>query len=42
MAEATWQDDPEEMLRRLARDFDDAAEDIDAGAIEVRPPEPRS
>jgi len=42
MAEATWQDDLEEMLRRLARDFDDAAEDIDAGAIEVRPPEPRS
>jgi hypothetical protein len=35
LAEATWQDDLEEMLRRLARDFDEAAEGIEAGATEV-------
>ena len=34
-AEATWQDDLEEMLRRLARDVDEAAESIEAGATEV-------
>ena len=34
-AEATWQDDLEEMLRRLARDFDEAAKSIKAGATEV-------
>ena len=42
LADATWQDDLEEMLRRLARDFDEAAKDIEAGATEVRQPEPRS
>ncbi len=39
LAEATWQDDLEEMLRRLARDFDETAEDVEAGATEVRHPE---
>lgn len=39
LAEATWQDDVEEMLRRFARDFDKAAKDIEAGAAEVRHPE---
>jgi hypothetical protein len=42
LAEATWQDDLEEMLRRLARDFDEVAEDFEAGATEVRHPEFRS
>jgi hypothetical protein len=37
LADATWQDDLE-----LARDFDEAAKDIEAGATEVRQPEPRS
>jgi len=39
LAEATWQGDLEEMLRRFARDFDKAAKDIEAGATEVRHPE---
>jgi hypothetical protein len=39
LAEATWQDNLEEILRRVARDFDEIAEDIEAGAIEVRHPE---
>jgi hypothetical protein len=39
LAEATWQHDLEEMLRRLARDFDETAEDIEAGATEMRDPE---
>jgi hypothetical protein len=30
------------VVRRLARDFDEAAKDIEAGATEVRQPEPRS
>jgi hypothetical protein len=36
LAEATWQDNLEEMLNRLARDFDEIAEDIEAGATELR------
>ncbi len=39
LAEAAWQDDLKETLRRLARDFDDIAEDIEAGATEPRRPE---
>ncbi len=39
LAEATWQDNLEEILRRVARDFDEIAEDIEAGATEVRHPE---
>jgi hypothetical protein len=39
LAEATWQDDLGKLLRRLARDFDETAEDIEAGATEVRHPE---
>jgi hypothetical protein len=39
LAEATWQDNLEEMLHRLARDFDEIAEDIEAGATELRHPE---
>ena len=38
LAEATWQEDLEEMVRRVARDFDEIAEDIEAGATEVRHP----
>jgi hypothetical protein len=39
LAEATWQPDLEDMLRRLARDFDETAEDIEAGVTEMRHPE---
>jgi len=39
LAEATWQHNLEEMLHRLARDFGEIAEDIEAGATEVRHPE---
>jgi hypothetical protein len=39
LAEATWQPDLEDMLRRLARDFDETAEDIKAGATEMRHPQ---
>ena len=39
LAEATWQHNLGEMLHRLARDFDEIAEDIEAGATEVRHPE---
>jgi hypothetical protein len=42
LADATWQDDLQEMLRRFARDFDGAAKDIEAGLTAVRDPEPRS
>ena len=33
LADATWQEDLEELLRRLARDFDDIAEDIGADRL---------
>jgi hypothetical protein len=36
LAEVTWQLDLEGMLRRLAQDFDETAEDIEAGATEMR------
>jgi hypothetical protein len=39
LAEATWQNDLEETLRRVARDFDEIAEDLEAGATELRHPE---
>jgi hypothetical protein len=39
LAEMTWQDDLGGMLRGLAQDYDEAAEDLEAGAIEVRHPE---
>jgi hypothetical protein len=40
LAEATWQDNLKELLRRLARDFDERAENIEDGAAtEVRHPE---
>ena len=39
LAEATWQDNLEEILHCLARDFDEVAEDIEADATEVRHPE---
>ena len=39
LAEAAWQPDLKDMLRRLAEDFDETAEDIEAGATEMRHPE---
>jgi hypothetical protein len=39
LAEAAWQTDLQDMLRRVARDFDETAEDIEAGATEMRRPE---
>ena len=39
LAEVTWQPDLEDILRRLAQDFDEIAEDIESGATEVRHPE---
>ena len=39
LAEVTWQPDLEDMLRRLAQDFDETAEDIEAGTTEMRHPE---
>ena len=39
LAEAAWQDDLKETLLRLAQDFDEIAEDIEAGATEPRHPE---
>jgi hypothetical protein len=41
LAEATWQDDLAEMLRHFARDFDEAAGEIEAGTTKERHPEPR-
>ena len=40
LAEATWQDNLKELLRRLALDFDERAEDVeDRAATEVCHPE---
>ena len=39
LAEVTWQPDLDDMLRRLAQGFDETAEDIEAGATEMRHPE---
>jgi hypothetical protein len=36
LAEATCQRDLEDLLRRLAEDYDEVAEDIEAGATEPR------
>jgi hypothetical protein len=36
LADATWQPDLEDMLRHLAKDYDEVAEDIETGAIEIR------
>ena len=39
LAQATWQDDLENTLRCVAREFDEIADDIEAGATEVRHPD---
>jgi hypothetical protein len=39
LARATCQPNLEEMLYRLAQDFDEIAEDIEAGVTETRHPE---
>jgi len=36
LADATWQLDLEDFLRRLAKDYDETAQDIEAGVSEVR------
>jgi hypothetical protein len=36
LAEMTWQDDLEASLRRLAQEYDETAEDLEAGASEIR------
>jgi len=36
LAELTWQDDLEALLRGVARDYDEVAEDLEAGASEIR------
>jgi len=38
LADATWQPDLADMLRHLAQDFDETAEDIEAGTTEVCTP----
>ena len=39
LAEMTWQRDLEGVVRSLAQDYDETAEDLEAGATEVRHPE---
>jgi hypothetical protein len=39
LAEMTWQDELEALLRRVAHDYEEVAEDLEAGATEVRHPE---
>ena len=39
LAEITWQRDLEGLVRGLARDYEEVAEDLEAGATEVRHPE---
>ena len=39
LAERTWQRDLEALLLRVAQDYDEIAEDLEAGATEVRHPE---
>jgi hypothetical protein len=39
LAEMTWQRDLKGVVRNLAQDYDETAEDLEAGAIEVRHPE---
>jgi hypothetical protein len=36
LADATWQPNLEDLLRHLAKDYDEAADDIETGAIEIR------
>jgi hypothetical protein len=36
LAERTWQDDLEALLRRVARDYDEVADDLEAGRTEIR------
>ena len=36
LADATWQPNLEDLLRRLAKDYDEVAENIETGAIEIR------
>lgn len=40
LAEATWQLDLEDMLRHLAQDLDEIADDLEARATEIRHDEP--
>jgi hypothetical protein len=36
LAEMTWQDDLEALLRRAAQDYDEVADDLEAGCTEIR------
>jgi hypothetical protein len=36
LAELTWQDDLEALLRRVAGDYDEVAENLEAGITEIR------
>jgi hypothetical protein len=36
LAETTWQDDLEVLLRRAAHDYDEIADDLEAGGTEIR------
>jgi hypothetical protein len=36
LADATWQLDLEDMLRGIATDYDEVADDIETGATEIR------
>jgi len=35
-AEMTWQDDVDALLRGAARDYDEIADDLEAGGTEIR------
>jgi|SRR5271168_1226794 len=39
LTELTWQHDLDALLRRVAQDYDEIAEDFEAGAAEIRHPE---
>ena len=39
LAEMTWQGDLEVLLHRLAEEYEETAEDLEAGASDVRHPE---
>jgi hypothetical protein len=36
LAEMTWQDDLEALLRRVAGHYDEVADDLEAGCTEIR------
>jgi hypothetical protein len=36
LAEMAWQDDLEALLSRVARDYDEVADDLEAGCTEIR------